>query len=54
MFSKEHVVDAPEYRIRLAPTDDGACRITVTDGEGRADTTGAAPKILTVISEQLR
>ncbi len=54
MFSKDHVVEAPEYRIRLTPIEEGASKITVTGADGNADTTGAAPRILTVISEQMR
>lgn len=53
MFNKDQPVEAPEYRIRLAESD-GKTRVTVTGPDGKADTTGAAPKILAVLSEQLR
>ena len=53
MFNKDQPVEAPEYRIRLAETG-GITRLTVTGPDGKADTTGAAPKILTVLDEQLR
>lgn len=53
MFNKDQPVEVPEYRIRLAESD-GKTRVTVTGPDGKADTTGAAPKILSVLSEQLR
>ncbi|HBN73271.1 MAG TPA: hypothetical protein DD376_00520 [Sutterella sp.] len=53
MFNKDQPVEAPEYRIRLAESD-GQTRLTVTASDGKADTTGAAPKILVVLAEQLR
>lgn len=53
MFSKGKAVEPVEYQIRLTP-EDGKTRVTVSGAEGRADTTGVAPKITTLIAEQTR
>lgn len=53
MFNRDQPVEAPEYQIRLVPDGD-VTRLTVTGADGRQDVTGAAPKILSVIAEQIR
>ena len=53
LFSKAEAVDPVPYRIRLTEEGDKT-RVTVTGGDGRADTTGVAPRIITLIGEQTR
>lgn len=53
LFSNAEAVDPVPYRIRLTP-DGETTRVTVTGEDGRADTTGVAPRILTLIGEQTR
>ena len=53
LFSKAKAVDPVPYRIRLSDEGD-KIRVTVLGEDGRADTTGVAPRILTLIGEQTR
>ena len=53
LFSSAKAVDPVPYRIRLSP-DGEKTRVTVTGEDGRSDTTGVAPRILTLIGEQTR
>ena len=53
LFSSTKPVDAVEYQIRLVGEGDKS-HLTVLGSDGRADTTGVAPKILVLISEQAR
>ena len=53
LFSNAEAVDPVPYRIRLTP-DGETTRVTVTGEDGRADSTGVAPRILTLIGEQTR
>lgn len=53
LFSKARAVDPVPYRIRLSDEGDKT-RVTVLGEDGRADTTGVAPRILTLIGEQTR
>ena len=53
LFSKAKAVDPVPYRIRLSDEGDKT-RVTVLGEDGRADTTGVAPRILTLIGEQTR
>ena len=53
MFGKGSAVDPVPYQIRLQPEGEKT-RVTVTGAEGRADTTGVAPNIVTLIGEQTR
>ena len=53
MFGKDSAVDPVPYQIRLQPEGEKT-RVTVTGAEGRADTTGVAPNIVTLIGEQTR
>lgn len=53
LFSKAKAVDPVPYRIRLSEEGDKT-RVTVLGEDGRADTTGVAPRILTLIGEQTR
>lgn len=53
MFNKGSAVDPVEYQIRLMPDGENT-RVTVSGAEGKADTTGVAPKIVNLIGEQTR
>ena len=53
LFSSAKAVDPVPYRIRLSP-DGEKTRVTETGEDGRSDTTGVAPRILTLIGEQTR
>ncbi len=53
LFSKTKAVEPVEYRLRLSPEGDKT-RVTVLSADGRADETGVAPRILTLIGEQTR
>lgn len=53
LFSKAKAVDPVQYRLRLAPEGDKT-RVTVLSAEGRADETGVAPRILTLVGEATR
>lgn len=53
LFGSDQAVEAPNYRIHLA--DEGSTtRVTVAAEDGTADKTGVAPKIVTLLAEQLR
>ena len=54
LFSKDQPVEAPQYVIYLQPLSDDATRVHVLGPDGKADTTGVAPKILTLLNEQTR
>ncbi len=53
LFSKTKAVDPVAYQIRLSPEGD-TTRVTVLGKDGRADETGVAPRILSLIAEQTR
>ena len=53
MFSKGEAIEPVKYQVRLTPEGDTS-RITVAAEDGKADTTGVASRILTLLSEQLR
>ena len=53
LFSKTKAGEPVEYRLRLSPEGDKT-RVTVLSADGRADETGVAPRILTLIGEQTR
>lgn len=53
VFSKTKAVEPVEFQIRLVPNGEQT-RLTVTGVGGRADETGVAPRILTLIAEQTR
>ena len=53
MFGKGSAVDPVPYQIRLIPEGEST-RVTVSGAEGKADTTGVAPKIVNLIGEQTR
>ncbi len=53
MFGKGSAVEPVPYQIRLTPEGDNT-RVTVSGAEGKADTTGVAPKIVNLIGEQTR
>lgn len=53
LFSQTKTVEPPTYQIKL--TDEGnQTRVTVLNANGGPDTTGVAPKILTLLGEQTR
>ena len=54
VFSRDTPVDAPQYAIYLQQISDSETRVHVLGPDGKADTTGVAPKILTLLSEQIR
>ena len=54
LFSKDQPVEAPQYVIYLQPLNDAAPRVHVLGPDGKADPTGIAPKILTLLNEQTR
>jgi len=53
MFSKDAAIDPPEYQVRLR-NEEGKTRLTVSAPGGAADPTGVAPKIISLIAEQMR
>ena len=53
MFGKGSAVDPVPYQIRLTPEGDST-RVTVSGADGKADTTGVAPRIVNLIGEQTR
>ncbi len=53
MFSKGEAIEPVKYQIRLLPEGDRS-RVTVAGEDGKADTTGVAPRILNLLGEQLR
>ncbi len=54
VFSRTEAVDAPQYVIYLQRLAEDATRVHVLGPDGKADTTGVAPKILTLLGEQTR
>ena len=54
VFSRYTPVEAPQYVIYLQPISETETRVHVLGPDGKADTTGVAPKILTLLSEQTR
>lgn len=54
VFSRDTPVEAPQYVIYLQPISETETRVYVLGPDGKADTTGVAPKILTLLSEQTR
>ena len=53
MFSKGEAIEPVKYQVRLMPDGDNS-RLTVTGEDGKADTTGVASRIITLLGEQLR
>lgn len=53
-FGRSKPVDAPQYVIYLQKLSDTETRVHVLGPDGKADTTGVAPKILTLLSEQTK
>lgn len=53
LFSNTKAVDPVEYQIRLTPEGEKT-RVTVLGADGRADTTGVAPRIVNLLGEQTR
>ncbi len=53
MFSKGEAIEPVKYQVRLMPEGDNS-RLTVTGEDGKADTTGVASRIITLLGEQLR
>ena len=54
VFGRDTPVEAPQYVIYLQRLSDNECRVHVLGPDGKADTTGVAPRILTLLSEQTR
>lgn len=54
LFSKDKTVEAPQYVIYLQKVSDYGTRVHVLGPDGKADPTGVAPKILTLLNEQTR
>ena len=54
VFGRDTPVEAPQYVIYLQRLSDTECRVHVLGPDGKADTTGVAPRILTLLSEQTR
>ena len=54
VFGKDTPVEAPQYVIYLQRLSDTECRVHVLGPDGKADTTGVAPRILTLLSEQTK
>ncbi|HIU73747.1 MAG TPA: outer membrane protein assembly factor BamC [Candidatus Aphodousia faecipullorum] len=54
VFSRDTPVEAPQYVIYLQPISETETRVHMLGPDGKADTTGVAPKILTLLSEQTR
>ncbi len=52
-FSKDKAVETPHYRVQLSPMENGT-RVTVLGDDGQPDTTGAAPRILNLLAQELR
>lgn len=53
-FGRSKPVDAPQYVIYLQKLSDTETRVHVLGPDGKPDTTGVAPKILTLLSEQTK
>lgn len=53
-FGRSKPVDAPQYVIYLLKLSDTETRVHVLGPDGKPDTTGVAPKILTLLSEQTK
>lgn len=53
VFSKPNAVDPVHYQIHLS-SDGSQTRVTVSGADGKADTTGVATRITTLIGEQTR
>ena len=54
MFGRDTPVEAPQYVIYLQRLSDTEGRVHVLGPDGKADTTGVAPRILTLLSEQTK
>lgn len=54
VFGRDTPVEAPQYVIYLQRLSDTECRVHVLGSDGKADTTGVAPRILTLLSEQTK
>ena len=54
VFGRDTPVEAPQYVIYLQGLSDTECRVHVLGPDGKADTTGVAPRILTLLSEQTK
>lgn len=54
VFGRDTPVEAPQYVIYLQRLSDTECRVYVLGPDGKADTTGVAPRILTLLSEQTK
>ena len=54
VFGKDTPVEAPQYVIYLQRLSDTECRVHVLGPDGKADTTGVAPRIITLLSEQTK
>lgn len=54
VFGRDTPVEAPQYVIYLQRLSDTECRVHVLGPDGKADTTGVAPRILTLLSEQTK
>ena len=54
VFGKDTPVEAPQYVIYLQRLSDTECRVHVLGPDGKADPTGVAPRILTLLSEQTK
>ena len=53
-FGNTKPVEAPQYVIYLQRLPDTECRVHVLGPDGKADQTGVAPRILTLLSEQTK
>ncbi len=53
-FGNTKPVEAPQYVIYLQRLSDTECRVHVLGPDGKADQTGVAPRILTLLSEQTK
>ncbi len=53
-FGKTKPVEAPQYVIYLQRLSDTECRVHVLGPDGKADQTGVAPRILTLLSDQTK
>ena len=53
-FGRDKPVEAPQYVIYLQRLSDTECRVHVLGPDGKADPTGVAPRILTLLSEQTK
>ena len=53
-FGRNTPVEAPQYVIYLQRLSDTECRVHVLGPDGKADPTGVAPRILTLLSEQTK